>query len=74
MNLRINLYFSENNDKDVTITNYLNSKYSAKDYIKEILYAAAIGQSIIQLVNKEVAIEAPEDEYEKIEGLDGIDL
>jgi len=52
----------------------LNSKYSPKDYIKEILYACAKGESIIPLVSKEIAIEAPEEEYENIEGLEGIDL
>lgn len=71
---RINLYFSESNEKDAIIVNMLNSKYSPKDYIKEILYACAKGESIIPLVSKEIAIEAPEEEYENIEGLEGIDL
>jgi hypothetical protein len=73
--LRINLYLSENNEKDIIITNYLKLKYSPKDYIKEMLYAAAIGQNIvpISLVNKEVVI-ASEDEYEEIQGIDGIDI
>lgn len=72
--MRINLYLSETNEKDVIITNYLKSKYSPKDYIKEMLYEAAQGLNIISLASKEIAIEAPEEEYEKIEGLDGIDL
>lgn len=68
--MRINLYFSENNEKDEIIVNMLNKKYSPKDYIKEKLYAIAMGESIIPLVSKE--IEAPEDEYEEIKEIDSI--
>lgn len=52
----------------------LDSKYSPKDYIKEILYAIAKGENIIQLASKEIATEDNKEEYEEIEGLDGIDL
>lgn len=72
--MRINLYLSETNEKDVIIAKYLKLKYSPKDYIKEMLYEAAIGQKVIPLVNKEIAIDDPEDEYEEIQGIDGIDL
>lgn len=72
--MRINLYLSETNDKDVIIAEYLKLKYSPKDYIKEMLYEAAIGKSIIPLVSKEIAVEAPEEEYEEIEGLNSIDV
>ena len=72
--MRINLYLSETNEKDVLIAKYLKLKYSPKDYIKELLYEAAQGKSIIPLVSKEVAIEATEDKYEEIKGIDGIDI
>ncbi|MDR3595069.1 hypothetical protein [Clostridium sp.] len=71
---RINLYFSESNEKDRIISTMLDSKYSPKDYIKEILYAIAKGENIIQLASKEIATEDNKEEYEEIEGLDGIDL
>lgn len=72
--MRINLYLSETNEKDVIIAKYLKLKYNPKDHIKEMLYAAATGQCIIPLVSKEIAAEAPEDEYEKIKGIDDIDI
>jgi hypothetical protein len=72
--LRVNLHLNEDNERDKLIIDMLNSKYSAAGYTKEVLYAAAKGESIISLTSKEIAIEAPEEEYEKIEGLDGIDV
>jgi len=72
--LRINLYLSETNEKDVIIAEYLKLKYSPKDYIKEKLYEEAICQRMIPLVSKEIAVEAPEDEYEEIQGINGIDI
>lgn len=70
--MRINLYLSETNEKDIIIANMLNSKYSPKDYIKETLYGIATGQTIIPIANKK--IDTQEDEYEAIEDLDGIDI
>lgn len=70
--MRINLYLSETNEKDVLIAKYLKLKYSPKDYIKELLYAAAQGESIIPLASKEIVTEALE--YEEIQGIDGIDI
>ena len=70
--IRINLYLNENNERDKLIIDMLNKKYSTSGYMKEILYAAAKGENIIPLVSKD--IEAPEEEYEKIEGLDCIEL
>lgn len=67
--MRINLYFSETNEKDKIIVNMLKKKYSPKDYIKEKLYAIAIGESSELLIGEDINIK---EEYEEIEGLDGI--
>ena len=73
---RVNFYLNPDNIKDNMIIQYLNQKYSATDYIKEILYSLANGTEITSIVSN---IEFKEsinrkEEYEEIEELDDIEI
>lgn len=73
---RVNFYLNPDNIKDNMIIQYLNQKYSATDYIKEMLYSLANGTEIASIVSN---IEFKEsinrkEEYEEIEELDDIEI
>lgn len=74
---RINFYLNPLNSKDKVLIEYLNQRYSATDYIKEVLYGLAYGfvpaQNVINNDYKPVLSEQNEI-YEKIEELDDIEL
>lgn len=75
--MRINLTFNDTNERDKTIIDFLNTRYSASAYIKELLYQVAKGNDIP--INNNPAItnkitEKPKEDFEEIAGLDDIDL
>lgn len=73
---RINFYLNPENSKDNIIIEYLNQRYSATDYIKEILYDMAYGMVIpyLELNAKKIEMAPLKETYEKIEELDEIEL
>ena len=44
--MRVNLTLNDTNKRDKTIIDFLNSRYSASGYIKELLYQVAKGNNI----------------------------
>ncbi len=74
---RINFYLNPLNSKDNILIQYLNQKYSATDYIKEVLYGLAYGfvpaQNPPTVLNTPVIPESTEI-YEEIKKLDDIEL
>lgn len=73
---RVNFYLNPDNIKDNMIIQYLNQKYSATDYIKEILYSLANGTEIASIVSNIELKESinKKEEYEEIEELDDIEI
>lgn len=73
---RINFYLNPDNIKDKIIIQYLNQKYSATDYIKEILYSLVNGTEIARIVSNIEFKESinKKEEYEEIEELDDIEI
>lgn len=79
--MRINLTLNDNNERDKTIIDFLNTRYSACSYIKELLYQVAKGNNISFFSNSEpiqqITVnqeQEPKQEYEEIENLNDIDL
>lgn len=74
---RINFYLNPLNSKDKVLIEYLNQRYSATDYIKEVLYGLAYGfvpaPSVIN-TNNISNISEQDEIYEEIEELDDIEL
>ena len=75
--MRINLTFNDTNERDKTIIDFLNTRYSASAYIKELLYQVSKGNNIP--INNNPAInnkttEKSKEEYEELENLNDIDL
>ena len=74
---RINFYLNPLNSKDKVLIEYLNQRYSATDYIKEVLYGLAYGfmpaQSTTKNINT-ITISETNEVYEEIEELDDIEL
>lgn len=73
---RVNFYLNPDNTKDKMIIEYLNRRYSATEYIKELLYnltnGVEIQQTVINTVKEQNSIN--HEEYEKIEELDDIEI
>lgn len=73
--MRINLTLNDNNERDKTIIDFLNTRYSACSYIKELLYQVAKGNNISFFSNSEPIQQITvNQEYEEIENLNDIDL
>lgn len=70
--MRVNFTLNENNNKDKAIIDFLERKYNATYYIKNLLYDVALGNSIPIIPIQ--TTEKPKEEYEEIEGLSDIDL
>lgn len=73
---RVNFYLNPDNIKDDMIIQYLNQKYSATDYIKEMIYSLANGTEIARIVSNIEFKESinKKEEYEEIEELDDIEI
>ena len=76
--MRVNLTLNDTNKRDKTIIDFLNSRYSASGYIKELLYQVAKGNNISFISNLEstnkLAKKPKKEDFEEIEGLNDIDL
>ncbi|MBS6600639.1 MAG: hypothetical protein KH333_06435 [Clostridium sp.] len=76
--MRVNLTLNDTNKRDKTIIDFLNSRYSASGYIKELLYQVAKGNNISFISNLEstnkIAKKPKKEDFEEIEGLNDIDL
>lgn len=76
--MRVNLTLNDTNKRDKTIIDFLNSRYSASGYIKELLYQVAKGNNISFISNLEstnkIAEKPKKEDFEEIEGLNDIDL
>ena len=76
--MRVNLTLNDTNKRDKTIIDFLNSRYSASGYIKELLYQVAKGNNISFISNLEstnkIAKKPTKEDFEEIEGLNDIDL
>lgn len=70
--MRVNFTLNENNNKDKVIIDFLEKKYNATYYIKNLLYDVALGNSIPIIPGQ--ATEKPKEDFEEITGLDNIDL
>lgn len=74
---RINFYLNPLNPNDKVLIEYLKQRYSATEYIKDVLYRLAYGfvpaQSTINNINIS-AIPEQNEIYEEIEELDDIEL
>lgn len=74
--MRVNLYLNEKREKDKIIVDMLNEKYDPQNYIKEILYSIARGNNVVfaTMKNDEIIVDNSEEEYEKIIGIDDIQI
>ena len=81
--MRVNLSLNENNSKDKKIIDFLESKYNACAYIKEILYQLANDNDEVNILlsnrNKKFETtkqfkEEPEESFDEIIGVEGIEL
>ena len=73
--MRVNFTLNEDNIKDKAIIDFLESKYNATYYIKNLLYDMASGKSIpIIPIQTTINQELKQEEYEEIENLNDIDL
>ncbi len=73
--MRVNFTLNEDNIKDKAIIDFLESKYNATYYIKNLLYDMALGNSIpIIPIQTTINQEQKQEEYEEIENLNDIDL
>ena len=76
--MRVNLTLNDTNKRDKTIIDFLNSRYSASGYIKELLYQVAKGNNISFISNLEstnkIAKKPKKEDFEEMEGLNDIDL
>ena len=74
---RINFYLNPLNSKDNILIQYLNQRYSATNYIKEVLceleYGFVPAQNPLTTLNTPIISESTEI-YEEIEELDYIEL
>ena len=71
--MRVNFTLNENNNKDKVIIDFLENKYNATYYIKNLLYDMALGNSI-PIIPIQQGIVNQEQEYDEIENLNDIDL
>ena len=81
--MRVNLSLNENNSKDKKIIDFLESKYNSCAYIKEILYQLANDNDEVNILlsNKNKNFETtkqfkeePEESFDEIIGVEGIEL
>lgn len=73
--MRVNFTLNEDNIKDKAIIDFLESKYNATYYIKNLLYDMALGNSIpIIPIQTTINQGQKQEEYEEIENLNDIDL
>ena len=81
--MRVNLSLNENNFKDKEIIDFLESKYNSCAYIKEILYQLANDNDEVNILlsnrNKNFETtkqfkEEPEESFDEIIGVEGIEL
>lgn len=74
--MRVNFTLNENNSKDKAIIDFLERKYNATYYIKNLLYDVALGNSI-PIIPTQITVNQEQElkqEYEEIENLNDIDL
>lgn len=78
---RFNMYLNPKIEKDRVIIEYLEQRYSAQDYIKELLFSIATGQNMTNINNsnyniKEMTVDEVKsiDKFEEIKGIDDIEL
>lgn len=73
---RVNIYLNPQIEKEKTLIDYLESKFSPKDHIKDMLYTLAQGQQpiIITTDKPQIIQQEQQEEYEEIKGLGDIEL